>query len=243
MAKINYNKVENEINQALRAMYTKKLLKGESIVSKRAVSFYNMDTGPHPKPRDAVVDELEAIEREEAEQERLEQEQKREAALRIQQEREAVLEGLQAHASENEEVEKETLIEETKEETPPQEEIITAPPVIKERENVPTLEDSLVAIPPFLILRRLILWMKKRQVADLYKLLGTTEEEINVFKSKTSLTPQEEKRVVDILEKGKEVKKKLLKKLGLDQDQNIVDKEYKKQKDKKLNIRDTWLPL
>lgn len=252
MAKINYNKVEQELNEALRKMYIKKLMQGESSVSKRAVSYYGMDSGPRPKPQDAVIEELAAIEKEEKEFERKEIERMKQALAAQQKEKEEILGGLQSYAKEGVSLEQqgEDLIEEqtkkfegeAKELSGP--DVPQAPPTaVQEIEQIPTIDETESPLPPLLLVRRLILWMKKKRLVDLYKLLGTSEEEVAALKLKETVTPEEEKRILEILQQGKTVKTKILKKLGLEDNQKIVDKEYKKQKTKRFNIKDNWLPM
>ena len=254
MAKINYTKVEQELNEALRVMYTKKLMQGEPSVSQRAVSYYGMDSGERPKPRDAVVDELEAIE-EEAEFLRQEIERMRKVKMMAQKGKEGVLGGLQAFAENG------VILDEEGEhlEYGPAPMADKAPaqeqkPDIKGqadekgpsqpvKEDIPTIDEAASKLPPLLLIRRLILWMRKKRVVDLYRLLGTSEEEMVALRDKEKLTPKDEERVKELLEKGKQLKVKLMKKLGLEDDQKIVSKEYKKNKTKRFNVKDTWLPM
>jgi len=256
MAKINYNKVEKELNEALRAIYVQKLMRGEPSVSKRAVSFYGMDQGPNPKPQDSVMAELEAIEKEEAEFELLEAERIQRTQMAIQKDKEAVLEGLQAHMESGHLIEEGTE-ELALEEITPQKKIAdqvttehkidasTSSPLPSKPEiqTFPIIDETTSPLPPLFLLRRLILWMRKKRVVDVYKLLGTTEEEIIAIRKKEKLTPQDEMRILEILKKGKLIKEKLLKKLGLENDKKIVAQEYKTQKNKRFNTKDTWLPL
>ena len=244
MAKINYTTAEKELNDALQALYVKKLMDGQPSVSKRAVAFYGLDQGPRPTPQDSVIAELEAIEKEEKEFERLEAERIQKAKQAIQKDKEAILEGLQAHSELNVEEHPPEATLQTKEpvaqEIPVQE---AAPPAISAPESFPTIDDTIPLLPPILLLRRLILWMRQKRVADVYKLIATTEEEVLALREKAPLSPQEEKRVVDILEKGRSVKERLLRKLGLGDDEKIVDQEYKNHKTKRFNKKDTWIPL
>lgn len=118
-----------------------------------------------------------------------------------------------------------------------------------------THEKDLTAIPdaippeepihlhPVYILRKHLLWFVRKRVANIYKLLGTTKEEIISFRKKKEFTPEELKRIKEILDKAQEINKRLLKKLGLDSDDALVEKEKKKNLLRRFNVRDSWMPL
>ncbi len=236
MAKIDFSKVERQLTDALHSMFVKKLYEGKPSVSKRAVTFYAMDSGPRPKPRDAVVDELEAIEKEEKEFEK----QERERKIR---EEENIRKGLleqQMHEEGSD------FNEPKAEAVHPENAPITEqkqPVEIPQREYIPTTDEVPLAHPSMLQLRRLVLWMKQKRVIDLFKYIGTTEEEYLQLRRKTTLTSEDEERIEQILKMAKQVKGKILKKLGIEEDATLIAKEAKKHKTKRFNIKDTWLPL
>lgn len=120
--------------------------------------------------------------------------------------------------------------------TPPEEKDLTAVP-----DPIPP-EDP-IHLNPIYILRKHLLWFVRKRVANIYKLLGTTKEEIISFRKKREFTPEEAKRIEEILAKSKEINAKLMKKLGLDTDDSLVEKEKKKHMLRRFNVRDSWLPL
>jgi predicted outer membrane protein len=98
-------------------------------------------------------------------------------------------------------------------------------------------------VPPLYILRKHLLWFIRKRVANIYKLLGTTKEEVITLRKKKNLTPEESKRVDEILKKAQEINQRLMKKLGIDTDEALIEKEVQKHKTKRFNIRESWLPL
>lgn len=55
MKKIDFTKVEETLKKAIHEMYMNKILEGKEVISKRASSFYGLETGSLPKPEDPVV--------------------------------------------------------------------------------------------------------------------------------------------------------------------------------------------
>lgn len=98
-------------------------------------------------------------------------------------------------------------------------------------------------VHPMYILRKRILWFIKHRVANIYKLLGTTKEEVIALRKKKDPTPEEQKRIHEILDKSTEINHRLMKKLGIDTDEALVEREQKRHIRKRFNINETWLPL
>lgn len=123
-------------------------------------------------------------------------------------------------------------------------------PYPEQRVLAPNEEEAEACIPqekyvvsPVYILRKHLLWFIRKRVANIYKLLGTTKEEVIAFRKKNELTAEDYARVGEILAKAQEINQRLMKKLGLDTDDALVESEIKKHKTKRFNIRDSWLPL
>jgi hypothetical protein len=100
-----------------------------------------------------------------------------------------------------------------------------------------------VKIPPMIILRKRILWLIKRNVANIYNKIGSSKEEMTELKAKTDLTLEEIRRVQELLKNTHELTLKIKQKLGIETDEGLVDKEKKKHLTKRLNVRDSWLAL
>ncbi len=98
-------------------------------------------------------------------------------------------------------------------------------------------------VSPLYVLRKHLLWFIRKRVANIYKLLGTTKEEVIALRKKKDLTSEDQKRVLEILTKANEINGRLMKKLGIDTNEALVEQEVKKHKTKRFNIRDSWLPL
>lgn len=224
VAKIDFKKVEENLLKALQSRFIKKLIEGEATVSEQAVTYYGMDSGPRPKPQDAVIQELEQIEQEEKE---FTAQEKRRLEVEL-----AQKEGRPIPPEQKPELP--IAKEEPKLATP-------QPPQVEKREHIETTHD--VSFTPLFLLRKHILWFKQRKVKDMYKLLGITPEEIRELRKKKSLSDVENKKIQALLLKAKEMKVRVMKKLGIAKDSSLVEKERKKHINKRFNIKDTWLPL
>ncbi len=134
----------------------------------------------------------------------------------------------------------ETVAETQKELALPQMEPVSAPDEEKAAQNIPQEE---YLISPLYKLRKHLLWFIRKRVANIYKLLGTTKEEVIELRKKKNLSEEEQKRVQEILVKSQEINQRLMKKLGIDTDDALIEKEVKKHRTKRFNIRESWLPL
>lgn len=103
--------------------------------------------------------------------------------------------------------------------------------------------DEPIHLHPVYVLRKHLLWFVRKRVANIYKLLGTSKEEITNFRKKKEFTPEELDRINELLGKARDINKRLLKKLGLDSDDALVEKEKKRHMLRRFNVRDSWLPL
>ncbi|MDB6081782.1 MAG: hypothetical protein JWO53_1054 [Chlamydiia bacterium] len=113
------------------------------------------------------------------------------------------------------------------------------PPALEEISLHPTASPP----TPLFLLRKHLLWFKRKKVKDSYGLVGTSEEEIKELRKKGTLTKEELQHIEQLLAKASDVKVKLIKKLGLEDDSTLVEKERKKHITKRFNIKETWLPL
>jgi hypothetical protein len=98
-------------------------------------------------------------------------------------------------------------------------------------------------VAPLFILRKRLLWFIRNRVVNIYKLLGTTKEEMVELRKKKPLTAEDEKRILELLKTSAEIHGRLMKKLGIDSDEALVASEKKRHLTKRFNIRETWLPL
>ena len=85
--------------------------------------------------------------------------------------------------------------------------------------------------------------MRQKRVGRLNAKIGTTKTEVDELIHKESLTPEEMKRLEEIVEKTHQVKIEAMKELGLETDEVVVEKQRKKQITKRFNIREDWLPM
>ncbi|MCE5293829.1 MAG: hypothetical protein LLF94_04370 [Chlamydiales bacterium] len=199
MAKIDFNKVEQNLHLAMHTMFVRKLAAGKQSSNKRAIIFFGHHMAK-PSPNDSVIQAI--------------NEWRIEQALA------------------------ETIAETV--DTPLPDAPITAENEDAAEEKVP---DDAYTVAPLYILRKHLLWFIRKRVANIYKLLGTTKEEIIALRKKEVLSHDDNKRVDEILTKAKEINGRLMKKLGIDTDEALVEKEVIKHKTKRFNIRDSWLPL
>lgn len=93
------------------------------------------------------------------------------------------------------------------------------------------------------LLRRHIFWMKQQGIQDRYTRLGTTQAEVFALKKKGRLTDEDKLRIKTLLKKALQVKEELTKGLGLTSDEALIEREKKRHKTKRFNVREKWLPL
>jgi hypothetical protein len=206
MAKIDFNKVEQNLHLAMHTMFIKTLAQGKQSAHKRAIIFF----GHHldkPSPPDTVIEAINEWRIERALDETI----------------------AEAQAQPVEGAEKPFVPPEPKTEDE-----------VAAEARVPEFQYT---VPPLYVLRKHLLWFIRKRVANIYKLLGTTKEEIIALRKKKELSPEEQKRIDEILGKAVEINKRLMKKLGMDTDEALIEKEVQKHKTKRFNIRESWLPL
>lgn len=104
-------------------------------------------------------------------------------------------------------------------------------------------EPQIQTVAPLYILRKRLLWFIKHRVANIYTLLGTTKEEVIALRKKKERSPEDDKRIQELLEKASEINQRLLKKLGLDTDEALIEKEKQRHIRKRFNIKESWVPL
>ena len=215
MSKLDFTKVEESLTNAMHAMFVKKITEGKPSISKRLVRFYGVDSGPRPKPKDPVIETIDEM-REET--------------------RLALLEAAQKEG------EQEIALPPKKE---PPEPPSPLPPPEEEETEEEELSPEKVNRRRFLmtLLRQHFQWFRKMRVRDLNTKLGSSGKEIDNLDKKETLTPEEAKRLEELVEKAHEVKIQTMKELGLETDEVVIEKQRKKHTTKRLNIRENWLPL
>ena len=231
MAKIDYSKAEHEFEQAVRQMRIKDLAEGKPAPTERASSFFGLEEEtPRPVTEETVGKLL-----------------SQEAAA---EEQRATTPPSPQPEEKREEIEEEPLIFPL-ENTPETDVLYRAR---KQSKRVPKpLQPLPVPVKPgdqffeesspLLVLRKHLLWLKRQHIDNRYELLGTTIEEVFVFRNADRLTPEQIHRIKQINERADEVKSQLLIKLGSETDETLIEKEKKHQKQKRFNVKDTWIQL
>lgn len=266
MAKIDYSKAEREMHQAIQRMRVKNLAEGKSVTSKRAAEYYGLQ---EPEPRPTPEEPVARLVREEAALEEISaQETKQplppevpspgEGGLPEQQRPEEPSGEFFLGEDEDKEIELATVSEFEEE---PAFETITEPPVYdvlrkarKQSERPP----KFTAAPPpdvppsdtffepashLYILRQHILWLKRRHYDNRYELLGTTRDEVMGFRRAKRLTDDQLARIKELNARAEEVKASILTDEGLHTEEAQIEAEQERHKTKRLNVKDTWLPL
>lgn len=212
--KINYSKVEKEVEEALIRMQIEQLQKGIPTQSSRAIEYYGLDEPPRPIQEDPV----ETLLSEEASKGSSEVIQDEEIA-EINPEHDTLLAA------------KERKV------IPRKPQNLTEGPKIESKEQYELPPDDL------LILRRHIFWMKQHGIEDRYERLGTTLAEISMFRKKQRLADEDKVRIQTLAKKAHQLKEEITKTLGLASDEALIEKEKKRHKTKRFNVREKWLPL
>ena len=248
MGKIDYSKAEREMHDALQRMRVKELSEGKSVTSQRASDFFGLaqDT-PRPTPEEAVTKFVreDAARKETEERKRKEEE----AAQRLSEKRPAAaVQPRPGVSGPQEEEEFEVVlrtpvyddVKKAKQQSsrPPR---FIAPPTPPP--NNPPSDTFREKTAPLYLLRQHILWLKRRRRNDRYELLGTTREEIMSFRRTERLSKEQLSRIKEILDRADEVRIELLTKEGMKTAEDEVEGQKNKQKTKRFNIKDTWLPL
>jgi len=231
MARIDFQKIEDDIAHTLHSMFVKKLFGGEPTISPNAISYFRLDDGPRPKPEDSVEVAL-------AE---LNEDNKRLLAESIISREKELLAGQGITMSEDDFSAKVAQELERIQSSQVQ-------PVLKKQEPVYITPEVEEQMPPpkfsaLFLLQKHLDWFKKKKIKDLYTLLKTTKEEIATLCSKKDFSVIELNRIEELLEAAKTQKDELIKKMGLKEDSELVEKEQKKHKSKRLGVRETWLQL
>lgn len=244
MAKIDFSKGEESINDAIQKMRMKQLREGKAITSQRAVDYFGLDNSPRPLPEDSV--------------ERLLEE---EAVAPLEEETaENQLENIQGEDQEisqpvdSEEQDEYEEFGEAYETVPAYERLVKFKPrkhegaqIQKQQSIAPALESPTQErneeISPLLTLRKHILWLKLQGIDDRYERLGTTKKEIFLLRRKKELSHDDIRRISQLISKAKEIKSALQKEKGHDSDDKLIEKQQKYYKNKYLSVRDRWLKL
>jgi hypothetical protein len=260
MGKIDYSKAEREMHDALQRMRVKALAEGKSITSQRAADYYGLaQETPRPTPEEPVAKLVreEAATFESSQKRKKEEESSRKLA---EEKAKAAPEGMtpapqqppprkqpvkqSAEPPEEEEFEvvKQTpkydvLRRARKQSARPPKFIAPPPPDV-----LPS--DSFREQPsPLIVLRQHVLWLKRRHREDRYEILGTTRAEVMAFRTAQRLTEVQIKRIKEINVRAEEVKAEIRASEGIKTEESGVEAQKKKSKEKRFNVKDTWLPL
>lgn len=261
MGKIDYSKAEREMHDALQRMRVKELAEGKSVTSQRAADYYGLaQTTPRPTPEEPVAKLVreEAAKLESTQQRKKEEE---EAERKLAEERaKAAPEGT-APAPQQPPPIKQTVRRPTE---PPEEEefeVVKRTPqydVLRKARRQSMRPPKFIAPPPpdvppsdtfreqpspLIVLRQHILWLKRRHREDRYEILGTTRAEVMAFRTAQRLTEAQVKRIKEINVRAEEVKAEIQASEGIKTEEANVEAQQKKSKEKRFNIKDTWLPL
>lgn len=237
MTKIDFLKVEVELSKAVHTMFVKDIMDQKPTLSKAFVEFFRLNDAPRPKPIDPVIQGLDDLVAES------QQDERKTALFKSKESRKQELISQGIVPKEAEEIIEEEIEEDLRKEreksfsTTPQPTSVTLP------EKVPTKEDVEKPVHPIVLLKRHILWMRKKKIEKIYESIGITEEEFKELRQKEIFTPQEERRIVELLEKAKAFKQQVIEKLGLQDDEKVIEAQRKKHINKRFNVKESWLPL
>ena len=223
MVKIDFEKVERNIGEAQHTWFIKKVASQKSVSYPRASAFFGHDVAK-PGPQDSVIGAITEWRQDLLEEEITEKKAETEKELEVPE---------LSHTTETlvpteEKAEEEVKVEATKEQA-------LEKPFF---EDIPSS-----TVSSLYILRKRLLWFARKRVSNIYKLLGSTKEEVIAFRKKKTRTPEDDKRIEELLQKSNELNEKLRKKLGFSTDEDLIEKEKKRHITKRFNIRETWLPL
>jgi hypothetical protein len=233
MPKIDFLKVEVEISKAVHMMFVKNLVDNKATISQATVSFFRLDDGRRPPMVDPVVQALEDLAKEKAQEDKETAEQP-EKNTRVQT---LVSSGIPLEEAKKRVDEEWRKRDETLTAAQPVVSSITSP------EKIVTKEAEEKPLHPIFILRKHILWLRRKKVKQVYEALGTTEEAFTALKHKKVFSPDEEKQIVELLAKATNYKQELMKKLGIADDEQVIETQRKKHINKRFNVKETWLPL
>ena len=94
---------------------------------------------------------------------------------------------------------------------------------------------------PLYVLRQHVLWLKRHHKDNRYELLGTTRSEIMALRTAQRLSEEQLVRIKEINARAEEIRAEILASKGSDEGE--IEDQKKKQKTKRFNVKDTWLPL
>lgn len=229
MAKIDYSKAEREFEQAMQHTRVKDLAEGKPAPTERAIRYFGLE---EETPRPVIEDSVGKLLREEAaseEKERL---------------------NPKGSPSIEEEIEEEPLAFPV-EKTPETDVLYRARKqsarVPKRAQPPPSGSESgdrfLEEAAPLLVLRKHLLWLKRQHIENRYELLGTTIDEVFAFRKADRLTPEQIQRINQINKQAGEIKTQILIELGSETDETLIEREKIRQKRKRFNVKETWIPL
>lgn len=245
MAKINYSKVEQMLQEAIQKLQYKQLSEGKPIISSQAQEYYGISNEARPVLEEVVeklLDEEAALEKEK----RLPPKEPPEIPV-AEQTTPTSLSFEPPSLFENEEYGGEPSIQAT----PMEESIETA----KKRLRVPLKRPEIVFDPtqtsekfvektsPLYLLRQHIFWMKRQHLEKRYEILKTTKEEIDDLRRKSRLTEKDLIRIQELINNAKEFRSFWLKKQGMNTSDDLILEQKKKHKNKRFNVREKWLPI
>ena len=196
MAKIKFEHAEKNMGDAMHYWFIKKISSGKSSAYPRAAAYLGMGQ-TKPGPEDSVIGAINEW-REDLLDEALEREEE-----------------LQQKEEETEEL--------PREEIEIQKEEIQEPEAVTEEIHLEETPTPMVS--PMYILRKRILWFIRKRVTNIYELLGTTKEEVVALRKKKDKTPEDEKKIQELLDKSHEINERLLQRLGIKTDDDLIEKE------------------
>lgn len=261
MAKINYSKIEQMLQEAMQKLQYKQLAEGKPIISLRAQEYYGITDEPRPVSEDVIeklLDEEAAIEKERLEEERQQEKEEQEQPIAPSAQSEQAAE---SGATPSFEPPALTLFSEQKAEESAELPIMQAPPkeeslsTSKKRIHAPpkrptlpfdfsqTSEKFAEKASPLYLLRQHIFWMKLQHLENRYELLKTSKEEVFGWRQKRRLSEEDLVRIKTLLQKAQEFKAFWLKKRGMTTSEALIEQQQKKHRTKRFNVREKWLPI
>ena len=263
MGKINYSKVEQMLQDALQKLQYKQLSEGKPIISARAQEFYGISKESRPVPEEVVeklLDEESAAAREE---EKKLKEERESVKMDISVPENAsvdtsIRKTLEPFAPPTLPLFSEGSIgsaidgDSPSIQSTPREETLS--PARKRLSGPPKRPDITVdfsqtsdtfqeKVSTLYLLRQHLFWMKLQHLENRYEILRTSKEEIFAFRRKQRLAEDDLMRIKQLLQKAQEFRIFWLKKQGIDSPESLIERQKKKHKTKRFNIKEKWLPI
>ena len=233
MAKIDYTKIEQQIQKIQQAMQKKQLEEGKPIISARAQEYYGVNKEPRPIPEEAIEKLL---------NEEKDTSENTEMLTRIESASDMPEIAPPSDKNETESISK-TPTNDTLYQYPKSQRSSAPRPELDINLNL-TSEKVSDKISPLYVLRQHIFWMKRQHIDKRYELIGSSRDEVFGLRKKERLQEADLIRVQELIKKAVHVRAVWeKKKLGAASIDELIEIQKKRAKNKRFNVRDKWIPL